>query len=157
MGGHEIRPNHMKVKATQFRQDAECGGSNPAALARQSLFLRQTTRSRRNRRHPAVIAGYCAVSVFHIRLRRPEFRGLSLPARWNDTVGTAQDFKAANFVIDVFALHRIRRTNDDKESRGFQRGERVFARGVVGGKILAVAKYRPQFLRQSSSARLPTH
>src|SRR3981081_1982657 len=75
----------------------------------------------------------------------------------NDTVGTAQDFKAANFFIDVFALHRIRRTNDDKESRGFQRGERVFARGVVGGKILAVAKYRPQFLRQSSSARLPTH
>ena len=24
MGGHEIRPNHMKVKATRFRQDAEC-------------------------------------------------------------------------------------------------------------------------------------
>jgi hypothetical protein len=33
VGGHEIRPNHMKVKATQFRQDAECGGSNPAAPA----------------------------------------------------------------------------------------------------------------------------
>jgi hypothetical protein len=32
VGGHEIRPNHMKVKATQFRQDAECGGSNPAAI-----------------------------------------------------------------------------------------------------------------------------
>ena len=37
MGGHEIRPNHMKVKATQFRQDAECGGSNPAAPGRQSV------------------------------------------------------------------------------------------------------------------------
>jgi hypothetical protein len=49
VGGHEIRPNHMKVKATRFRQDAECGGSNPAAPARQSLFFRQTTRSRRHR------------------------------------------------------------------------------------------------------------
>ena len=37
MGGHEIRPNHMKVKATRFRQDAECGGSNPAAPATQSV------------------------------------------------------------------------------------------------------------------------
>jgi hypothetical protein len=36
VGGHEIRPNHMKVKATRFRQDAECNVSNPATSATQS-------------------------------------------------------------------------------------------------------------------------
>ena len=40
--------------------------SSPLTPASQSLFLRQTIRSRRNRRHPAAIAGYCAVSMSHI-------------------------------------------------------------------------------------------
>ena len=69
MGGHEIRPNHMKVKGTQFRQDAECGGSNPAAPASQS-GLHRAPRSPRGNSFPQ-LAGlpHWADGIVRLRLR----------------------------------------------------------------------------------------
>ena len=70
MGGHEIRPNHMKVKATRFRQDAECGGSNPAALASQSGLHWATCEGPSKRRGTAAFRRYRAVSVWGIGLQK---------------------------------------------------------------------------------------
>ena len=69
MGGHEIRPNHMKVKATRFRQDAECGGSNPAASASQSGLHRSTCPGPSKPRATAAFRRYRAVSVSRIGLQ----------------------------------------------------------------------------------------
>jgi hypothetical protein len=66
VGGHEIRPNHMKVKATRFRQDAECNVSNPATSGRQSGLRPPRRESPSKPRGTAAIRGYCLVSVSRI-------------------------------------------------------------------------------------------
>src|SRR5262249_41270114 len=55
-------------------------------------------------------------------------------------------FEAANFFVDIFALRRIGRAQNDQEVRGFERGERLLGKRVAGRKIFAVAKNRPQRL-----------
>jgi hypothetical protein len=60
--------------------------SNPLTPASQSWFLRQTIRSRQNRRHPAAIAG---------RARAPRTIARRTPDRFYDDVGTKSNVRAA--------------------------------------------------------------
>jgi hypothetical protein len=61
----------------------------------------------------------------------------------------------ADFLVDVVALRRVGRADRDQELRGFERRQGLLGQRMAGGKILAVAKDRPQAARHRSGRRRP--
>jgi hypothetical protein len=53
----------------------------------------------------------------------------------------------ANFLVHVFAPRSVGRTQDDQKLGGFERGKRLFGKGVAGREILAVRRARKLRLR----------
>src|SRR5262249_26685093 len=58
--------------------------------------------------------------------------------------GAAQHLEPAHLLVDVFALRRIGRADNDQKLRRFERGEGVVVERVPGRKILAIAEDRAQ-------------
>jgi len=81
---------------------------------------------------------------------------LSVNDQRNHKTGAAEHLKTADFLVDVLALRCVRRTNDNEELRGFERGNRLLGQRESGGKIFAIAKNRPQCLWHRSPRRFAT-
>ena len=77
--------------------------------------------------------------TFALRIAR-----LAVDDQRDHAIGAAESLEAADFLVDIFALRGVRRTQHDEELRGFERGERLLGQRMSGGKILAVAEDRPQ-------------
>ena len=115
------------------------GGDRLLALVGERAVARELEAERRR-------------EAFALRIAR-----LAVDDHRDHAVGAADRLEAADFLVDVLALRRVRRADDDQELRGFERGDGLLGERMAGGKILAVAKNRPQRLRHRPRGRLPPH
>ena len=121
------------------------------------LAVALRTRVGRNR----LLALACNLSIrpdFVLQRPRKAFaRGIAWLAaddHWDHALGAGRHFEATHFLVDVLALRRAWRANDDEEIRGFERGNGLLGERMSCRKVLAVTKDRPQRLRHRTGRRV---
>jgi hypothetical protein len=79
---------------------------------------------------------------------------LAIDDQRDHALAAAQHLEAAHLLVDVLALRRVRRANDDQKLRGFKCGNGLLGERVPCRKVFAIPEDRPQCLRHRPCRRI---